>query len=78
MNWVRLAVLVLDLAGDIVRWIEREKIRTEAERAIFRERVRKHNENVFEARALRARTAAELERLSDVELRQHPDANFRD
>lgn len=77
-QYAKLTFLVLDLAGQLLRWIEREGLRSEAERELFREQVRRHNEAVFAAKELRARVRAELDALTPEQLRQHKDAHLRD
>lgn len=57
LDWLQLALLALDL----VRWIEREKLKTEAERAQLAAALQRIDANVAKADAARARVRAELD-----------------
>lgn len=60
MNWVKLAVLALELVGDFVRWVETQKIASEAERKLIAEARGMIDANIAKAEAARARVRAEL------------------
>jgi hypothetical protein len=61
MDWVKLAVLALDLVGQFVRWVEETKIASAAERAMIERARGVIDANVAKAEAARARVRAELD-----------------
>lgn len=75
MNWLKLALLVLDLAVKFARWVEREKLADDVRAEMLRDAMEKIDANVEAANAARDRVRADLERDPDG-LRQ-PDKYFR-
>jgi hypothetical protein len=61
VSWVKLVVLAFQLAADFARWVEREKIRTEAERALLAEARKIIDANVETANAARDRVRDQLD-----------------
>ena len=62
MSWVKLAVLIFELAGAAVRWIEENKIASEAERKLIEQARRQIDGNVAIAEDARARVRDRLQR----------------
>lgn len=60
MHWAKLAILILELAGAAVRWIEETRIASEAERKLIAEARGMIDANVAKAEAARLRVRAEL------------------
>jgi hypothetical protein len=75
MDWLKLALIVLDLAAQFARWVEREKIRDEIEKARLRELVEQINGEVAKANNARAHVRAELS--ADPGKLRKPDDPFR-
>lgn len=65
MDWVKLAILALQLVGDFVRWVEREKITSEAQRQLIEQARRQIDANVAIAADARARVRDRLQREPD-------------
>ncbi len=65
MSWLKLALLVLDLAVQFARWVEREKIANQARAEVLREAMEKIDESVAIAADARARVRDRLEREPD-------------
>lgn len=65
MNWLKLALLALDLAVQFARWVEREKIANQARAEVLREAMEKIDESVAIAAGARARVRDRLEREPD-------------
>lgn len=74
----RVLLLAFQLLRDLTERMEREEISADAVRDYVAHLWEKHRANILAAQQIRDRTSAELERLSDDELRKHSDANFRD
>jgi len=74
----RALILALQIFRDITERMEREKISGEAMRDYVNTLWEEHRAKIAEAEQIRARTRAELDAASPDELRQHPDARFRD
>lgn len=60
MNWVKLAILILDLAGRAVRWIEANKIASDAQRRLIERAREAIDANADKARIARERVRADL------------------
>lgn len=69
VQWAKVAVLLLDLVGQFVRWVEQEKITTDAERALIANARKQIDANVAVAedarRRVRDRIAANPDGLRD-------------
>lgn len=77
MNWVKLAVIALEIVGAFVRWVEAEKIASEAERALIARARRMIDANVAIAEDARARVrdalAANPDKLREPDEFVRPD-----
>lgn len=62
MDWVKLALLILQLAAKAVGWIEENKLRSEAERQLVAETRIKIDALIAKADAARAGVRADVER----------------
>lgn len=60
MNWVKLAILALELVGQFARWVEETKVASEAERRLIDKARGMVNADVAKAEDARARVRAEL------------------
>ncbi|HRO04592.1 MAG TPA: hypothetical protein PLS69_13400, partial [Terricaulis sp.] len=76
MDWLKLAVLLLDLAGDFARWVEREKLKTEAERAALDAARGRIHASIEQAEAARARVRDAV--ASNPDRLRQPDRHLRD
>jgi hypothetical protein len=75
MNWVKLAILILEIAGAAVRWIEENKIASEAERRLIEAARGLTDANVARAEAARARVRARID--ADPGQLRPPDDPYR-
>lgn len=60
--YAKLALLVLQLALALVKWVEREKLRDDAERDLFRQQQEQIRADIAKADAARADVRASVER----------------
>ena len=63
MQWVKLAILALELAGAFSRWVERTKAASDAERELIERARGMVDANIAKADDARARVRADIERL---------------
>jgi hypothetical protein len=77
MNWVKLAILLLEVTGAFVRWVEQNKIASEAERQMLQRARGMIDANIAKAENARARVRADLDARPDS-LRDDTRGPWRD